>query len=162
MPEALRELRDRAIADIERQPTKWQGYYLPKLRQFVTQVDNLPDDHINYPYRSIVVGSRATDDTSAKAGIINRFLAQMQERVKVLPGQNSATPAIAQSEKVITGEIVTTSSEAPLARYTNGTESTEQNLEDVVTKLERLVKLREQGILSGVEFEAAKKKILNS
>ena len=162
MPEALRELRDGAIADIESQPTKWQGYYLPKLRQFVTQVDNLPDDHINYPYRSIVVGSRATDDTSAKAGIINRFLAQMQERVKVLAGQNPAPPAIAQSQKVITGEIVTTSSEAPLARYINGTESTEQNLEDVVTKLERLVKLREQGILSGVEFEAAKKKILNS
>lgn len=106
MAVALRELRDGAIADIEYQSAKWQGHYLPKLRQFIAQVDNLPDDDINYPYRSIVVGSRATDDTSAKAGIINRFFAQMQEKVNALPVQNTVPLAIAESQKVITSEVV--------------------------------------------------------
>ena len=47
MANALRESLDGAIANIENQPQLWQGVYLPKLRQFVAQVDSLPDDNIN-------------------------------------------------------------------------------------------------------------------
>ncbi len=159
MEAALRELLDGAIADIENQQTKWHEYYLPKLRKFVDQVDNLPDDHINYSYRSRVVGSRGTDDTSAKAGVINRFVTRMQEQVKALPERNSALPAIAQSQKVITGEIVATAAETSLANYTNSIESSVQQ-EDIVTRLEKLARLREQGILSEAEFQNAKKQIL--
>lgn len=156
---ALRELLDGAIADIERQPVRWQGHYLPKLRQFVEQVDKLPDDDINYLYRSRVVGSPGTADIPAKEGVINRFLKRMQERVKALPVQNTALPAIVASQKVITGEIVATASKVPLADYTNGSKGSGQNSEEVVTRLERLAKLREQGVLSEAEFQAAKKQI---
>ncbi len=104
MAAALRALLDEAIADIESQPARWQGYYLPKLRKFVEQVDNLSDDNINYPYRSRVVGSRGTDSTSAKEGVINRFLARMQERFQV-PGKNTALPERVE-RKVLTGEVV--------------------------------------------------------
>ncbi len=158
MAVALQQLRDVIISDIETQPRKWQEYYLPKLRKFVEQVDNLLDDDINYPYRSRVVGSRGTDETSAKEGVINRFVASIQERVKALPGQNQVTANI-QSQKVIAGEIVATSAEVSLVNYTNGNESSVQP-EDIVTRLERLAKLREQGILSEAEFHNTKKQIL--
>jgi len=101
MAAALRELLDRAIADIKRQPARWQGYYLPKLRQFVTQVDTLPDNHINYPYRLRVVGSRGTDANSAQQGIIERFYTKMQEQTQL----NTALPAIANAQELITGEV---------------------------------------------------------
>lgn len=164
MASALRELLDGAIADIESQHTKWQGYYLPKLRQFVAQVDSLPDDRVNYPYRLRVVGSRGTDTNSAKEGVINRFLAEMEKRVRALPGQNTVTSntALPESRKpqpVIAGELVESELVSSLVKPTTNNDSSEQNSEDVVTQLERLAKLREQGILSEAEFQNAKKKI---
>lgn len=150
MAAALQELCDGAIADIEHQPTKWQGHYLPKLRQFVAQVDNLPDDDINYPYRSIVVGSRATDDSSAKAGIINRFMAQMQEKVNVLPVQNTVPLAIAESQKVITGEVVGDSF------GDSGDNRTKRRLE-----LEQLKQDIQDGIITQEEYEDERQEILN-
>ncbi len=159
MTAALRELLDDAIVDIERQPARWERHYLPLLRQFVEQVDKLSDDDINYLYRFRVVGFSGTADTPAKEGVINRFRKRMQERVKALPVQNTV-PVIAESQNVITGEIVATSSKVPLADYTDSGEGSGQNSEDVVTQLERLAKLREQGTLKEAEFEAAKKKLL--
>ncbi|MBW4640273.1 MAG: hypothetical protein KME05_19015 [Gloeocapsa sp. UFS-A4-WI-NPMV-4B04] len=150
MAAALRELCDGAIADIEHQSAKWQGHYLPKLRQFVAQVDNLPDDDINYLYRSIVVGSRATDDSSAKPGIINRFLAQIQEKVNVLPIQNSVPLAIAESQKVITGEVVGDSV------VDSSDNRTKRRLE-----LEQLKQDIEDGIVTQEEYEDERQEILN-
>lgn len=165
MAAALRELLDGAKADIESQHTKWQGYYLPKLRQFVAQVDSLPDDHVNYPYRLRVVGSRGTDTNSAKEGVINRFLTEMEKRVRALPGQNTVTSntALPESRKpqpVIAGELVESELVSSLVKPTTNNDSSEQNSEDVVTQLERLAKLREQGILSEAEFQNTKKKLL--
>ncbi|HEY9778779.1 MAG TPA: SHOCT domain-containing protein [Leptolyngbyaceae cyanobacterium] len=153
-----------AIADIESQHTKWQGCYLPKLRQFVAQVDSLPDDHVNYPYRLRVVGSRGTDINSAKEGVINRFLAEMEKRVRALSGQNTVTSntALPESRKpqpVIAGELVESELVSSLVKPTTNNDSSEQNSEDVVTQLDRLAKLREQRILSEAEFQNAKKKI---
>ena len=157
---ALRELLDGAITDIERQPARWQGYYLPKLRQFVEQVDKLPDDNINYLYRSRVVGTSGTADTPTEEGVINRFLKRMQEQVKAFPGQNIAPPAIVGSQKVINCEIVPTLPEVPSHDYTNDSEGSIQDSEDFVIRLERLAKLREHGVLSDAEFQTAKKQIL--
>lgn len=60
MTAALRQIFEEAIADIEYQPSRWQEHYLKKLRQFIHHVDRLPDDDINYLYRSRVVGIPGT------------------------------------------------------------------------------------------------------
>jgi hypothetical protein len=147
---ALQQLLDGAITDIENQPTKWQGYYLPKLRKFVEQVDNLADDDINYPYRSRVVGSRGTDDTSAKEGVINRFLTRMQQRVKPLPEQNKVLPASTPSQKVLTGEVVDDYA------TDSGNNRTRRRVE-----LERLKQDVDDGIITQEEYEYERQEILN-
>lgn len=147
---ALQQLLDGAITDIENEPIKWQGYYLPKLRKFVEQVDNLADDDINYPYRLRVVGSRGTDDTSAKEGVINRFLTRMQQRVKALPEQNKVLPASTPSQKVFTGEVVDD--------YATdfGDNRTRRRVE-----MERLKQDVDDGIITQEEYEYERQEILN-
>lgn len=151
MTGALQELLSGAMSDIESQPARWQGYYLPKLRQFVEQVDNLPDDDINYPYRTRVVGSRASADSAAKEGVINRFLAQMQERVQAPPAPNSAQLAIAhQNQKVLAGEIVVD------ACVDLGDSRTKRRLE-----LEQLKQDIDDGIITQDEYEYERQAIIN-
>lgn len=150
MTAALRELIDQAIAEIERQPAKWDDYYLPKLRQFVEQVDKLPEDNINYLYRSRVVGSRGTAETPAKEGVINRFRKRMQERVKALPAPNTARPVIAASHKVLSGEVVVDSF------VDSGDNRTKRRLE-----LERLKQDWDDDIITQEEYEDLRREILN-
>lgn len=157
MADALRELRDGAVADVGRQPARWQEYYLPKLRQFVVQVDNLPDDHVNYPYRSVVVGSHKTDNNSTKEGIINRFLRQMQERVKALPEQNNASIntnflASTANKKVLVGEVVEEIEEVVIASDNN---RMRRRLE-----LEQLKQDLNDGILTQEEYEYERQVII--
>ena len=121
---------------------------MPKLRKFVEQVDNLSDDNINYPYRSRVVGSRGTDSTSAKEGVINRFLARMQERFQV-PGKNTALPERVE-RKVLTGEVV--------EGYAtdSGDNRTRRRVE-----LETLKQDVDDGIITQQEYEYERQEILN-
>lgn len=132
MADALQELLDGAIADIERQPARWKEYYLPKLRKFVAQVDNLSDDDINYPYRSRVVGSRGTDETSAKEGVINRFMARVQDLL-----QNATSTAITEGKKVLPSkvEVVVTEAEIVISDddIRNHWEDLESPEQDVIT-----------------------------
>ncbi|MBW4576784.1 MAG: tubulin-like doman-containing protein [Aphanothece sp. CMT-3BRIN-NPC111] len=150
MTAALRERLDEAIADIERQPTRWQGHYLPKLRQFVEQVDNLPDDDINYPYRSRVVGATGTVDPFAKEGVINRFLKRIQGRVKGLGIQSPPRRAIAQSQKIITGEVVV---DFPVD---SGDNRIKRRVE-----LEQLKQDLDEEIITPEEYEDLRQEILN-
>ncbi|MES1022056.1 tubulin-like doman-containing protein [Gloeocapsa sp. BRSZ] len=103
---ALQDLLNRATEEIEYQPHKWQEYYLPQLRKFVQQVDNLPDNHVNYPYRLNVVGSRGGDSTTTREGVINRFQARMQrifvEKISSQNSNNGSTPV----SKVLAGEVI--------------------------------------------------------
>lgn len=149
MTAALRGLLDEAITDLENQPAKWQSYYLPKLRKFVEQVDTLSDDNINYPYRLRVVGSRGTDDSSAKEGVITRFLTRMQERVKV-PEQNKVLSASTASQKVITGVLVDDYA------TDSGDNRTRRRVE-----LERLKQDVDDGIITQEEYEYERQEILN-
>ena len=154
MTEALKQLFDGAIADIERQPTQWEGHYLKKLRQFIAQVDHLPDDDINYLYRSRVVGVPGTTNTQAKEGTINRFLKRMQEQVKKLKiqEQNLSTPALLGSQEIIKGEIVTGMSLGAMtssAAFINaGDNRAKRRME-----LEQLKRDVEDGILTRKEYE---------
>lgn len=102
---ALRELLDSVIDEIEHQPSKWQDYYLPQLRQFVQQVDHLPDNDVNYPYRFSVVGTRG-DTTAAREGIVNRFQARIQEKFMEKVSHPTHNGRAIASHKVATAEIV--------------------------------------------------------
>ena len=84
MVEALDAELNKTIAEITRNPQKWQGDYLPKLRKFVATVDELPEDDPNYLYKETVVGTRVGTgrNTKQQDGIVNRFWRRMEEIVR--------------------------------------------------------------------------------
>ena len=85
MTTELEQLLNLEIANIEQNRDLWQSDYLPKLREFVNKVDQLPENDPNYPYKVRVVGTRGTIEKLPQEGIINRFLRKMQARVELLP-----------------------------------------------------------------------------
>ena len=82
MAKALDEKLKIAIADLTKNPSRWNSYYLPKLNQFETKVRNLPKEDPNYLYIKTVIGVEATADSPRQDGIINRFWQKMQEVVR--------------------------------------------------------------------------------
>lgn len=148
---ALQVLLDGVMQEIEHQPRQWQEYYLPKLRQFVQQVDGLPDNHVNYPHRLSVVGSRGSDSAAVKEGVINRFQARMQENfmARILPNNNGSN-AIAPSQKVFTGEILVIEPSVDV----------EDNRAQRRLKIERLNKDLADGILTQEEYEHERQEII--
>jgi hypothetical protein len=103
---ALQKLLDDEIARIENQPQLWQDEYLLKLRQFVKEVDNLSENHANFSYKDIVVGTSNSTEFVAKEGIIKRFLRQMDERFRVSPTISLSPIQDTFQTQVIPGEIV--------------------------------------------------------
>ncbi|MGF1933921.1 MAG: tubulin-like doman-containing protein [Nostoc sp. ChiQUE02] len=144
MTEALQQLLDDEIAGIERQPELWENNYLVKLRQFVKQVDEFPEDSANYPYKAAVVGTPTSTDTVAKEGIINRFRRKMNERFK---NSQIQTRDIG-NKKAIVGEIVV---DFPI-------ESTD-NLAKRRLELERLKQDLADDLMSEEEYDRQKQKI---
>ncbi|WP_375491557.1 tubulin-like doman-containing protein [uncultured Nostoc sp.] len=102
MTEALQQLLNDEIAVIEGQPELWDNNYLLKVRQFVREVDDLPEDSANSPYKAAVVGTPTSTDPIAKEGIINRFRRKMNERFKTSPILSTNLG----NQKAIVGEIV--------------------------------------------------------
>jgi hypothetical protein len=141
----LKSILERAIADLENQPNRWEEHYLPKLRDFVNRVDNLPEEDANFPYKDTVVGTRASMDKPAKEGIISRFYNRIQKRrqeILLLPNSSSETSVKSSSiETEIVGDIV-------------------EPIEDPLAKLKELVQMKKEGLLSEEEFERAKKVLL--
>ena len=109
MATALKTLLDEEIAQIERQPELWENENLPKLRQFVKEVDQLPEDNSNYPYKATVVGTPVSADLTAKEGIIIRFRKKMDERFRNISQKGLAPLTNTGKQKAITGEIVVAS-----------------------------------------------------
>ncbi|MCL1470509.1 tubulin-like doman-containing protein [Argonema antarcticum] len=105
MTGALKQLLEGAETQIERQPNRWQDYYLPKLRQFVDRVDKLPEEDPNYPYKATVVGVSGTTTTVAKEGIIDRFRKKIEARVKSISAPNSPRRKPPQEPEVISAEF---------------------------------------------------------
>lgn len=150
---ALRGLLERAIGEIEKQPSRWKGHYLPKLRQFVHQVDNLPESDANYAYRTTVVGIPATTETIAKEGAIDRFRRRLQAQFQ---SKQKQKPMLTQSPRqVIKGEIMP-ADERPRTQKQIKT----QTAEDGMAKLKQLVQMKKEGYLTDAEFDAAKKRLL--
>ena len=156
---ALKKLLDDAIANIKHQPARWQGYYLPEIREFVAQVDSLPDNDVNYPYRSRVVGSLGTDETSAKEGVINRFMTRMITQVIAASEQNNtpntALPAIAEGKKVLTGEVVEDIQEVEVV-----IDSDDSRIKRRV-ELEQLKQDLDDGYITQEEYESERRVILS-
>lgn len=88
--------------DTDKAATQVTGIHLVKLRQFVKEVDEFPEDSANYPYKAAVVGTPTSTDPVAKEGIINRFRRKMNERFKSYQIQSRDIG----NRKAILGEIV--------------------------------------------------------
>ncbi|WP_066426574.1 tubulin-like doman-containing protein [Anabaena sp. 4-3] len=150
MTAALQQLLDQEINTIAAQPQLWENKYLPKLRQFVQAVDNLPPDSPNYAYKLAVVGTSDTTDPTAKEGIINRFRRKMNEKFRTFQTPTFAPTSDTLNQKVLSGEIVI---DAPV--NVNGNDNrTKRRLE-----LEQLKQDLAEGFLNEEEYEREKQRI---
>ncbi|BAU63459.1 hypothetical protein STA3757_08230 [Stanieria sp. NIES-3757] len=188
MVTALDKKLKETIPDLTQNPQKWNNDYLPKLREFVTTVDNLPENDPNYLYKEIVVGTRASVDRRQQDGIINRFWQNMLTEVEKVMSEQKQKPAgiltpdtksdTALLETNISGNSNLSNSTSNTneaintqqqnnnsvldAEFTDSNNSKENSsiIETEVTELEKLVQMKKEGFLSDAQFEAAKNKIL--
>ena len=131
--------------DIEQQPHLWEQEYLPKLRQFVEEVDSLRDNHPNYPYKEKVVGR--------ENGVIERFRLRMEEKIKKKGEPQSVTqPPSSFTAPALKAQVVEVNDTPNNNKLATSAPSWE--------KLQQLVEMKKEGYLSEEEFAAAKKKIL--
>jgi hypothetical protein len=183
MAEALDQELTKAIEDITHNPKHWDTKYLPLLREFVAQVNSLPEDHPNYLYKEIVVGTRATVDKKAEEGIINRFWRRMQEIYGKQHQQIQASPTsvnqpILSSETSLQNSNQTVSEADDIAQEnTLKSDSQKPNIDvidvfaendlpskeraEITSQLEKLRKLRQAGLISEENFQAKEKEILD-
>lgn len=173
MAVALNGELDKAIDDITNNPSKWEADYLPKLREFVAVVDELPEDDPNYLYKETVVGTRETLDTKAKEGIINRFWRRMEEKFNRQKVLNSSSLS-SQSQQRLSGTTTAINHRQELTEITEpkanqnevfeaefeGDDSSDNNSE-IIAKLAQLKKLRDAGIITEEGFQAKEKEILD-
>ena len=163
MVKALDDNLNRAIADITRNPSQWEQYYLPKLRNFVNTVDKLPEDNPNHLYKDIVVGIRmGIDERRQQDGIVNRFWRRMEEivkrefekqqSVKTLEGNKTNSNSLPESDSTInslesSNEVIDIELE-PATR------------EDIYNRLKKLQVLREQGLLDEEIYKKRQQEII--
>lgn len=149
MTQALEKLLDEEIAVIEKQAELWEQEYLLKLRTFINQVDDLPQDSPNYPFKSTVIGS---NDVNAKEGIIPRFRRKIEARLKTSqPGISDSTNNYGQ---VLLPEIVPDS----VQDSTNATSNTD-NRAKRRQELELLQKDLADGFMTQDEYESERQRI---
>ncbi|NEP83188.1 MAG: SHOCT domain-containing protein, partial [Okeania sp. SIO3B3] len=158
MTEALKSILDREVEKIHKQPQLWENYYLPKLQKFVKQIDNLPEDDLNYPYKDTVVGTSPTSENPRKEGVINRFRSRIQKKVKNIQLLQSKSTAKEENREVRKDEIIDVDIDFDNPQNYHNNQQTSGD--DRMEKLKDLVKMKEQGFLTDEQFEAAKKKIL--
>lgn len=132
------------INQLKAQPYLWEKEDLPKLRKFARKITDLPETDPNYPYKATAVGTRETLNTSAKEGIILRFLRRLEAEISYGQKQSPTQTIYALPQSEIINSI-------------NSTNHEQENM----AKLEKLMDWYEQGKLTEEEFKAAKKKILN-
>ena len=158
MTEALKNILDKEVEKIDKEPLLWENYYLPKLQKFVKQIDNLPEDDLNYPYKDTVVGTPPTTENSGKEGIINRFRRRIQKKVKNIQLLQSKSTVTEENKEVIKDEIIDV--DIDLDNSPNYRDKQHNSGDDRMKQLKDLVRMKEQGFLTDAEFQAAKKNIL--
>jgi hypothetical protein len=183
MAEALNQELNKATDDITHNPKHWESKYLPMLREFVAQVDSLPEDHPNYLYKKIVVGTRASVDTKAQEGIINRFWRRMQEisqkrhqQIQAFPTsenqpvlspetslQNSNQTVI-EADDIAKENTLKNDSQKPntdVIDVFSENDLSSKDQAEITIQLEKLRKLREAGLITEGNFKAKEKEILD-
>ncbi|MEM1367981.1 MAG: hypothetical protein AAGG02_08155, partial [Cyanobacteria bacterium P01_H01_bin.15] len=79
---ALVDLLEAEKENLHEHPEQWDTQYLPQIRRFIKQVDEMTDKDPNYPYRAAVVGSPPNENNSfGKEGVLRRFIQQMERLV---------------------------------------------------------------------------------
>ncbi|MBW4612764.1 MAG: hypothetical protein KME21_05690 [Desmonostoc vinosum HA7617-LM4] len=149
MTEALQTILENEISQIERQPELWENEYLPKLRQFVKEVDDLLEETPNYPYKAAVVGTTAGTDPLAKEGIINRFRVKMTEQFATSEKHGLTPQANKENQKVLVGETV----DYPI-NVTN-------NIDKRRSEIEPLRQYLANGFITQEEYDRECQKIFN-
>lgn len=178
---ALNGELDKAIDDITNNANKWESDYLPKLREFVAVVDKLPEDHPNYLYKAIVVGTRETIDKKAEEGIINRFWRRMEEKFNQQKQAQISSSLSTENQQRLSGTTSTlNNSQTPtqvsddsviIESLENHNEVSDAEIDDrnllnnnaeIVVKLANLKQLRDAGVITEEVFKVQEKEILDS
>ena len=171
MAVALNGELDKAIDDIANNPSKWESYYLPKLRGFVATVDELPEDNPNYLYKEVVVGTRETLDTKAQEGIINRFWRRMEEKFNQQKQPIGSLASSTQNQQVLSGistqvdESLSSKDEVLDAEIDdNNSPIMERKTLSIeqLEQLERLDNLLEKGRITEAEYQAFKQDLFGN
>jgi hypothetical protein len=142
MTEALKQILDNTILEMENNPTLWENEYLPKLRQFPDKLTRISEDSPNSLYKTRVYTDTRNTNDNTREGIINRFLKKMEAKFintkSILPRNNTGT------QKSIVGEIVANSSDNRSRRR---------------QELEQLKQDLDEGFMTPEEYEREKQKI---
>ncbi len=159
MTNALQKLLKQAEEEIENNPERWEIYYLPKLREFVQKVDQLPIDDPNYPYKSTVIGTQGNRESLDKQGVIIRFQRRMRDKVNTLQSDQKSLNTQPKNQKVLTSDpnIIDAETEPP-----NLTKQPQVSSNNFMVELQKLANLYQDGLLTQEEFQAAKKKLLEN
>ncbi|MEO1341414.1 MAG: hypothetical protein AAFV28_09815, partial [Cyanobacteria bacterium J06635_13] len=188
MVSALDAKLKEAIADFTSNPLRWDKHYLPMLRQFVTTVDSLAEDDPNYLYKEIVVGTRGGIQQRRQEGIINRFWQKMQDVVKSEMAKYQQRQQ--QQQKLNSGtkdDLLLTEGDAVVEENKNKEIEIEIELSpvqittsqsqddavidpdlvdsepdrDITLKLEKLIRLKEKGVITEENFRIKEKELLD-
>ncbi len=76
--DALKQMLALVENNIEQKPQLWKDYYLPTVREFIKEVDSLPENHPNSPYKDHVVG---IENGVIENGVIERFRLRMEKKI---------------------------------------------------------------------------------
>jgi hypothetical protein len=144
--ELSQALDNKVINEIKNNLSLWESNYLPKLRNFVKQVDELPPDNPNYPYKGTVVGIRGTINQEAKEGIIQRFQRQIEKEIM---NNVPTTPATKQLPPM---EVIDIEPKDLPTNKDTLSNSSDQTYE----RLRELIEDKKNGYLSEEEFQLAK------
>lgn len=154
----LQQILAVAETKIKQQPQLWEQEYLPTVREFVEEVDNLPENHPNYPYKDKVVGKQD--------GVIQRFCRRMEKKInKKGETQEITQPLSAPALQVETDpwEAKTPALQAQVVEV-NNTPSNNNKVEtspNLMEEFQKLMQMKKVGHLSEEEFKKAKNKLLH-
>lgn len=143
---ALQGILDKEVAAMERQPELWRSEHLPKFNSFVNEVDKLPQEHPNYPYRNALINNQP----GTKEGILLRFRKKMNHKFNSPTSENNLPPSLDNSRRSLVGEIVDSES----VQYTD-------TRAQMRSELKHLQALLEDGLITQEDYDRQKQKILD-
>ncbi|MDH6055478.1 tubulin-like doman-containing protein [Umezakia ovalisporum] len=142
---ALQGILDQEILAMETQPELWKNEYLPKINSFVNEVDKLPQEHPNYPYKNALINK----EPGTTEGILLRFRRKMNKKFNS-PSSKIILQPSSDSRKSIVGEIV----DGEPVQYTD-------TLGQVRSELKNLQNLLADNLITQEDYEGRKQRILD-